>query len=226
MTQEGSEVQIEYFAAARELAGCAHERVPLPHVTITLAELRALLCARHPRLTPYLPRMRLAINDELHTDRDIVTAGDEIAVLPPVAGGSDACSYTLLEEPLSVDKTIAAVQHRGAGGIVLFIGVVRDHAEQGAVARLDYEAHHRLALAELSRILTDVVQEHPGTRLSVQHRVGTLLVGDIAVIVAASAAHRAEAFSACRKAIDRIKETVPIWKKEWAPDGTALWVNL
>jgi molybdopterin synthase catalytic subunit len=108
----------------------------------------------------------------------------------------------------------------------VFLGVVRDHAEQGAVSRLDYEAHNSLAHKEMLRILLAISGEYPGTRLSVQHRVGSLQIGDLAVVVAASAAHRAEAFAACRAAIDRIKESVPIWKKEWAPDGSALWVNL
>jgi molybdopterin synthase catalytic subunit len=156
-----------------------------------------------------------------------VRAGDEVAVLPPVAGGSPAAvSCEIREAPLSLDAAVAAVQHPGAGGIVLFLGVVRDHAEQGSVSRLDYEAHTTLARKEMQRILTALVAEQPGVRLHVQHRIGRLAVGDMAVVVAASAAHRAEAFTACREAIDRIKQSVPIWKKEWAPDGTALWVNL
>jgi molybdopterin synthase catalytic subunit len=171
--------------------------------------------------------MRLAVNDDLHVQLDRVEAGDEISVLPPVAGGSANPAHCCLQEtPLSVDAAIEAVKHPGAGGIAVFLGVVRDHAEQGAVSRLDYEAHTSLAHKEMLRILLAIAAELPGTRLSVQHRVGSLQIGDLAVVVAASAAHRAQAFAACRAAIDRIKESVPIWKKEWAPDGSALWVNL
>ena len=221
------EVSVHYYAAARELAGSAHERVSLPSARVSLTELRRLLAERHPGLAAYLPRMRLAVNDELHAQVQDVQAGDEVAVLPPVAGGSDpAVTFEITEAPLSLDAALAAVQHPGAGGIVFFLGVVRDHAEQGQVSRLDYEAHTALALRELERILRDLARENPGVRLHVQHRVGTLAVGDAAVVVAASAAHRAQAFAACRAAIDRVKESVPIWKKEWAPDGTALWVNL
>jgi molybdopterin synthase catalytic subunit/molybdopterin converting factor small subunit len=221
------EVQLQYFAAARDLAGCAEESLSLPAASVSIEELRALLAHKHARLAPYLARMLFAVNDELHAQAARVCAGDAVAVLPPVAGGSDApFSYELRREPLSVDQAIAHVQHPGAGGISVFLGVVRDHAEQGAVAQLDYEAHPVLASRELERILVALAQEIPGTRLCVQHRLGSLAVGDIAVIVAASAAHRADAFRACRAAIDRIKESVPIWKKEWAPDGSALWVNL
>jgi MoaE-MoaD fusion protein len=222
------DVQVHYFAAARDLAGCATQRIALAAPSISQAELREQLAALHPRLAPLLPRMRLAINDELHAPSEAVRAGDEIAVLPPVAGGADdeLIHCILQAEPLSVDVAIQRVSHPGAGGIALFLGVVRDHAQQGAVARLDYEAHESLAVREMARVLTALRSEYPQTRLSVQHRVGQLAIGEIAVVVAASAPHRGEAFAACRAAIDRIKETVPIWKKEWAPDGSALWVNL
>jgi molybdopterin synthase catalytic subunit len=202
--------------------------VSLPEPSISLAELRTLLATLHPQLAPLLARMRLAINDELHTQIERVQAGDEVAVLPPVAGGSEASPFQCLLQaaPLSVDSAIAQVSHAGAGGIVVFLGVVRDHAPQGAVARLDYEAHESLALREMTRILSELTREHPETRISVQHRVGQLAIGEMAVVVAASAPHRAQAFSVCRAAIDGIKDSVPIWKKEWAPDGSALWVNL
>jgi molybdopterin synthase catalytic subunit/molybdopterin converting factor small subunit len=221
------EVQLHYFAAARDLAGCAEERLSLPGPSVSVEELRALLARRHARLAPYLARMLLAVNDELHAAPALVHAGDAVSVLPPVAGGSAvAPSFVLRREPLSVDEAIAAVQHPGAGGISVFLGVVRDHAAQGAVARLEYEAHPVLAAREMERVLVALLEEFPGTRVCVQHRLGSLAVGDVAVVVAASAAHRADAFRACRAAIDRIKESVPIWKKEWAPDGSALWVNL
>lgn len=220
------EIQVHYFAAARELVGRSCQQLDLPEPRVSLEQFRSLLASLHPKLAPLLPRMRLAVNDELHANVAHIEAGDEVAVLPPVAGGVIAVDCAIERAPLSVDVAIASVQHAGAGGIALFLGVVRDHAEQGAVSRLDYEAHSSLALREMERILTELTQQYPGTRVSVRHRIGSLAIGDLAVVVAASAPHRAEAFAVCRAAIDRIKETVPIWKKEWAPDGSALWVNL
>jgi molybdopterin synthase catalytic subunit len=169
--------------------------------------------------------MRLAVNDELVSLEVLVRAGDEVAILPPVAGGAPLLCE-LRNTALSVDEAIAAVSHPAAGGVALFLGIVRDHADGKSVARLDYEAHATLAHKEMMRILEALCAQTPGVRLCALHRVGELQVGELAVVVAASAAHREQAFAACRAAIDQIKQSVPIWKKEWAPDGAAHWVNL
>lgn len=225
------DVRVLYFAAARELAGTASEAVPMPAPGLDTRALMDLLATRHAALAPYIRRMRIAVNGELVGDGHMIGPGDEVAVLPPVAGGSpaaqaDVALCELRERPLSVDEVLAALQRPDAGGIALFVGAVRDHAEGKAVVRLDYEAHPELALRELRAVLQEVAEAHPGTRLAALHRIGQLVVGDFAVVVGASAAHRGEAFAACRAAIELLKQRVPIWKKEWAPDGSAGWVNL
>lgn len=221
------EIRVVYFAAARELAGCGEEGVSVASGA-TAGALLAHLGERHPRLAPYGSRLRVAVNGELAGLEHRLVEGDEVALIPPVAGGSGA-PLRLVDvraAPLSVDEAIAAVSHPGAGGIAVFLGVVRDNADGKAVARLEYEAYADLARREMARILDEIERARPGTRLAAVHRVGELAIGDAAVVIAASAPHRDEAFAACREAIDRIKETVPVWKKEWAPDGTAVWVNL
>ncbi len=130
----------------------------------------------------------------------------------------------LRETPLSVSDCIEAVSHAGAGGIDVFVGVVRDRSDGRAVTRLEYSAYASMALAEMRRIATEIEAEMVGVRVAVQHRVGALLVGDAAVVCAASAEHRSEAFDACRRLIDRIKARVPIWKREHGPDGVE-WVG-
>jgi molybdopterin synthase catalytic subunit len=229
------QVQVRYFAAARELASCETEFVTLPAVEVTSADLLELLALRHPRLAPYLSRLRLAINDELRYDAPLVRAGDVIDVMPPVAGGAPGAwieladgrgRVGLLSAPLSVDEAMRVVSHPSAGGIAIFVGVVRDHADGRAVDRLDYEAHEKLALRELETIASEVLAQQCEVRACAVHRVGNLVIGDLAVVVAASAPHRAEAFAACRELIEQIKRRVPIWKKEWAADGSASWVNL
>jgi len=127
-------------------------------------------------------------------------------------------------EPLSVDEAIAMVAHAGAGGVAVFLGVVRDVNEGRAVSRLEYEAYGSMASAEMDRIRVEIESEISGVRLAALHRVGSLDVGDVAVVCAASAPHRGEAFRACRLMIDRLKERVPIWKREHGPDGP-YWVG-
>jgi molybdopterin synthase catalytic subunit len=130
----------------------------------------------------------------------------------------------LLETALSIDDAIAHVSHPGAGGIDVFIGVVRESNEGRAVDRLEYQAYGPMAVLEMKRIGDEIEREITGVRVAVLHRVGMLVVGDVAVVCAASAPHRGEAFAACRLLIDRIKSRVPIWKREHGPEGAA-WVG-
>lgn len=227
-TAEAGVIRVRYFAAARELAGCPEEWVPLLRPEMAASAVLALLGERHVALGPHVSRMRLAVNGTLVLQDATVREGDEVDVLPPVAGGSGEAVQLceLREAPLSVDECIGAVTRPGAGGVAVFVGIVRDHADGQPVARLDYEAHPELALAEMRRVLAEVAASVPEVRLAATHRVGRLGVGDLAVVVAASAAHRAQAFEACEQAIEGIKARVPIWKKEWGPDGSAHWVNL
>jgi molybdopterin synthase catalytic subunit len=126
--------------------------------------------------------------------------------------------------PLVVEEVTAAVAHAGAGAIDVFVGVVRETSEGRAVSRLEYTAYATMAEAEMVRIAEEIEREIAGVRVAVVHRVGSLVVGEAAIVCAASAPHRAEAFTACRALIDRIKARVPIWKREHGPDGSA-WVG-
>jgi molybdopterin synthase catalytic subunit len=126
--------------------------------------------------------------------------------------------------PLSVDEMIAAVSGPAYGGVVVFLGNVRDHDEGRGVSTLDYSAHPTAA-AELIRVVTEVGAARPDVALAAVHRVGELAVGDIAVIVAAAAGHRGEAFLVGRELIDRIKAEVPLWKRQQFSDGDHEWVG-
>lgn len=130
----------------------------------------------------------------------------------------------LRDAPLSVHEVIDAVSHDGAGAVDVFLGMVRDFNDGRPVKLLEYEAYAPMAVAEMTRIILEIEAEIEGVRLAVLHRTGSLAVGDMAVICAASAPHRGEAFRACRALIDRIKARVPIWKREHGPDG-AYWVG-
>jgi molybdopterin synthase catalytic subunit len=130
----------------------------------------------------------------------------------------------LRDVPLSIDEATASVRHAGAGALCVFLGMVRDHNDGRAVVKLEYEAYPAMALAEMRRIVDELAGEIPGVRLAVLHRTGPLNVGEVAVVCAASAPHRGEAYHACRALIDRVKARVPIWKREHGPDG-AYWVG-
>lgn len=125
---------------------------------------------------------------------------------------------------LSLDEVVKEVSRPGAGGIATFLGVVRDESDGRAVTRLDYSAYESMAKREMEKIADEIEREIEGVRVAAIHRVGSLTVGDAAIVCAASAPHRGEAFRACRLLIDRIKERVPVWKREYGPDGAA-WVG-
>ncbi len=132
--------------------------------------------------------------------------------------------FEIRAEPLDVAAVVAAVSHPSAGGIDVFLGAVRDTNDGRAITKLEYEAYATMAAREMERIGAELSATYPGVRLAASHRVGSLSVGDLAVVCAASAPHRAEAFEACRRLIDEIKARVPVWKREWGADGP-YWVN-
>jgi len=219
-------VSVHYYAAAKDLTGCQSSTFEFGPESIPQAEIRSAIVDRFPSLAAFLERMRLAVNGDFVDAVQLLQDGDRVDILPPVAGGSPIVLCRITDQEISLDEVRKAVEHPGAGGVCIFHGVVRDHADGKQVSRLDYEAHESLAEKEMKRVLEGVAAEQAGVRIAAVHRIGELGIGDVAVCVAASAAHRDDAFAACRKAIDRIKETVPLWKKEWGPGGDAHWVNL
>lgn len=220
------QVRVLYFAVFREKLGHDEESLVLPDGA-RVADAIAALAARHPPIAQLRDRFRVAVNQEFSDNDRALADGDELALIPPVAGGSDALARhaVLIATPLSLDRCLAAVGGPGMGGIVTFTGMVRRHSRGTTVDHLEYEAYGTMALRELTRLCDEIEAEWPGTRLAVEHRTGRLEIGELAVVIAAAAPHRAEAFAACRAMIDRLKDRVPIWKKEIGEDG-AEWVGL
>lgn len=130
----------------------------------------------------------------------------------------------LLETPLCPDRCVLAVRRAGSGGIATFIGSVRDMSEGNHVDYLEYEAYEPMAMEKLQQIVREASQRWPVQAMAIQHRLGRLEIGDDAVVIAVSCPHRSEAFEACRFAIDRLKEIVPIWKKEHGAAGQ-VWIG-
>jgi molybdopterin synthase catalytic subunit len=214
-------VTVRLFGPIREAAGAKELHVQLP-TGATAAVLRARLAEKHPEIAALGPRLRISVNREFAAEETALADGDEVAFLPPVSGGASRC--TISERALDPGAVAARVVGPDAGGVVSFVGAVRDHSRGQAIEHLEYEAYPEMAVQEMERICDEAARRWPGVRVAIDHRVGHLAIGDLAVVVVAAAAHRAEAFDACRFAIDALKQTVPIWKKEVARDG-ACWVD-
>jgi molybdopterin converting factor subunit 1 len=215
-------VQVLYFAVVRERLGREQELLELADgadVRAAWAELER----RHSELGGLRAVVKLAVNEEFATADRVLTDGDVIALIPPVAGGSGV--FRVSEGALSLDEVVQAVTTEEHGGVVTFSGVVRRQSRGKRIVRLEYEAYRPMAERKMAEIGAQLAAEQPGVRVAIVHRVGKLAVGDVAVVIAASAPHRAAAFDACRAAIDRLKESVPIWKKEIAEDGEE-WIGL
>jgi molybdopterin synthase catalytic subunit len=130
----------------------------------------------------------------------------------------------LLDRPLSAEQCTAWVEDPGAGGVVVFVGTVRNQTQGRPVTRLEFEAYGPMALREMEKIALSILQQWPAKRIAIHHRTGALAIGEAAVVIAVSAPHRGAAFAACQYAIDTLKQTVPIWKKEVFEDGE-VWVG-
>jgi molybdopterin synthase catalytic subunit len=136
----------------------------------------------------------------------------------------DRISIRVTADPLDPAEAVASVADPAAGGTCVFLGTVRDHSDAGAVTGLSYEAWEELALVRLEELGEELFATWPLRRVALWHRTGDLGLEEVSVIVACSAAHRAEAFEACRHGVERLKDDVPIWKKEHLADGEAQWV--
>jgi MoaE-MoaD fusion protein len=219
------QIKVRYFAVLRERLGRDEEVLELPEGA-TVATAVEALAERYEPVRALRPSLRAAVNQTFAANDHALAAGDELALLPPVAGGAPRPRYArLIDGPLSLDRVVAAVRGPEIGGIVTFTGAVRRRNLGREVERLEYEAYPEMAEKVMREIAAEIEAELEGVRLAVEHRAGALEVGDVAVVIAAAAPHRAEAFKACREMIDRLKERVPIWKKEIGPDGSE-WIGL
>jgi molybdopterin synthase catalytic subunit len=226
-------LEVRTFGGLAERAGLATLVVELPEGA-DVAMLRRVVAAQHPELAPLMHRVAVSVDLELADDTTPLLAGMEVALLPPVAGGSDAADggrivvTGLVHGPIDVAGTIARIGAPDVGAVVSFLGTVRDHAEDlDGVVRLDYSAYEPMAERELALIADEVGAAHPAVRgLALVHALGELAVGAHTILVAVASPHRAEAFAACRDALESVKARVPVFKREVTADGAHRWVGL
>ena len=219
-------VRVRLFARYREALGRERLEVDLPEGGTVEAAWSAI-ADRHPELAPYRPFTLFAVGQDYVSPDHRLRPDDELFLFPPVSGGgAGADIYRVVTEPLSPEAIAAEVDDPGAGGIVIFSGVVRNETGGRPVKFLEYEAHAPMAEVKMREIGEAVRVRWPGVRrVAMLHRIGRLEIGEASVLIAVAAAHRADAFEACRYAIDTLKRIVPVWKKEHFEDGE-VWVGL
>lgn len=234
-------IRVRLFASAAEAAGSDLVTVevgaetrsgagPSENETATVGGVRSAMRTQFPELETILRRAWFALEEEYVADDRVVGPEDELAVIPPVSGGEGLCAsaggdIVITQEPLSPAEVYGRITTPEMGAVVLFGGTVREFTGGRRTLRLEYEAYPEMACKKMQEIKWECEKKWPGSRVVIWHRVGRLELTETSVLVGASSPHRADAFAAARHAIDTLKKTVPIWKKEFYADGGTEWVD-
>lgn len=220
---------ILFFASLREKIGSGSVEFDVPE-DATVGKVRRLLARKYPAVATALPTALAAVNQQYALDEERIPAGAEVAFFPPVSGGSQ--NRTLLKvtlEEINHDALIAQITSPSTGAVCLFSGIVRGETQRGAphqTTHLEYEAYIPMAESKMAQVAEEIRQRWPTIEgIVIVQRIGLLESGTPTVVIACSAAHRdTGVFEAARYGIDRLKEIVPIWKKEIGPDGE-IWID-
>ena len=213
---------VRLFAAFRERAGSSEVVVDLPENTTAAGVVEAVV-ARVPSLAGVASAARPVVNLEFVGPDAPVREGDDVALLPPVSGGGER--FFLTDRPLDARAVEELVADPGSGALVTFVGTVRRTNEGREVDYLEYEAYPGMAEKKMAQIAEEIRQRWGLDRVAIAHRLGRCEIGEASIVISVASPHRREAFEACHYAIDRVKEIVPIWKKEVWRDG-AVWIGL
>jgi MoaE-MoaD fusion protein len=216
-------VRVLFFGQLREITGLQQDDAELSDGA-RLEDLFARYSRQFPRLLEFRASVAASINQEYAAWPSTLSPGDEVAFLPPVSGGQQAAPaadlFELTRAPIRGEEIVKAVRASADGAAVVFDGFVRDNFHGRKTLYLEYEAYEAMALAKIREIGAEIRAKFAIDRIAVVHRLGRLNVGETSVFIVVSAPHRAAAFDACRYAIDTLKRTVPIWKKEFFADGS------
>jgi MoaE-MoaD fusion protein len=223
-------VRVLFFGRLKDITGVAQEDAELSEGS-RVADLFERYGRQFPKLAEFRPSIAASRNQEYCEWRTALSAGDEIAFLPPVSGGQGESAvaapselFQLVRVPIDVAELAANLKAGQDGALVTFDGFVRDNFNGRTTSHLEYDAYEPMALAKMREIGAEARRRFAIHRIGIVHRLGRLSVGETSVWIGVSAPHRAAAFDACRFAIDTLKKTVPIWKKEFFADG-AVWAE-
>jgi molybdopterin synthase catalytic subunit len=225
------QIRVLAFATAAEALGSDRLEVELA-TGATVGELSLSLQREHPSLVPLWSRLAIAVDGEIVDERAALHDGCEVALLPPVSGGSSAAferdrspleRAALVDGPLDIAAATARVTDPSCGAVVTFTGTVRAQHQGLEVSRITYSAYRAMAQQRLARIVSELEDASAGLRLIIVHRLGEVAVGEASVVIAAASPHRQTAYEGSRRALERLKAEVPIWKHEHYKDGASSW---
>jgi MoaE-MoaD fusion protein len=225
-------VRVLFFGVLKDVAGRTEDQLEL-EAGARLERVMDHYCTQFPRMRAMQGSILLARNQEFSELTAAVGDGDEIAFLPPVSGGSRGYLYEISEgghlfaltrEPIDTRKITERLLQGEDGAVVAFEGVARNHSHGRRTRYLDYECYEPMAIKVMARIGREIAAAHAIHRIAMVHRLGRILIGEASVVVMVTAEHRREAFAAALEGIDRLKRTVPVWKKEYLADGE-VWVE-
>lgn len=216
-------VQMRYFAIVREQLGKSKETIELADGS-TVGEALDLVLSENDRLKNAQGSLMVMVDQRYQTRDFVLSNGVEVALIPPVSGGSNEQRYLISDNVIDPRRVENLVADEASGALVTFAGTVRDHARGKPVTALEYEAYPPAAEKMLEQIGDEIFERWGIRNVAIQHRYGLLQIGETSVVIAVSSPHRDAAFEACRYAIERIKMIVPIWKREIYEDG-AVWIG-
>jgi MoaE-MoaD fusion protein len=220
-------VRVLFFGQLKDIVGLAQDEADLSDGA-RVEDLFERYGRRFPKLAEFRPSIAASVNQQYADWRESLSAGDEVAFLPPVSGGEHVATvedlFQLVREPIRPQELVESIKAPEDGAVVVFDGFVRNNFRGKRTLYLEYEAYEAMALAKMREIGSQMREKFQIHRIIIVHRLGRLEIGETSVWIAVSSAHRAAAFDACRYAIDTLKRTVPIWKKEYFAGG-AVWAE-
>ena len=217
------QIKVLFFGRLRDIAGCSEDVLHLAEPA-SLGKLFEHYSARFPLLGELRGSIVMARNHEFSVPSTLLADRDEVALLPPVSGGSDRHYVSLTREPIDSPALARRVADASDGAVITFEGIVRDNTKGRKTRYLEYEGYEPMAIKIMSDLAERITSAYPIGRIAMVHRLGRMEIGEASVVIAVASPHRRAAYEASRDAIDTLKRTVPIWKKEFFEDGE-VWVE-
>ena len=226
------QIKVLFFGVLKDITGKSIDFIDVPDNS-GVREIMVQYCNSFPPLAKFLPSIAISINRDYASSDSVLHDGDEVALLPPVSGGTGddqrvtfngEFRCTLIHHAIDVQEFSEKIKRPSDGAIATFEGIVRDNSRGRKTLYLEYEAYEAMALKQMGGLACEAVRQFSVRDVAMVHRLGRLKVGETSVLIVVASAHRKEGLEACRWLIDTFKRTVPIWKKEYFEDG-ALWTD-